>query len=247
VSKQGRWVKVYVKTLWDSKLRDLTCTQKWIFVTLILLADNNSGFLLGEDASPSYIGLAAGTDARIVRNSLVKIAEKSLIITHDNGDIEIRNWYKYQSTTAKRDQYREGQNALLDKNREDKNREDNIYSVDTEKVLLDFNELGPGPKHENLSDKAIDIIIKLCTDGDASGEIWDNEKFTAAFKIYGDMYRSGRWSYKWPSITDLLSRTLYQKSGPGLLRFLKREGYDPEKEIGFNDKKKSKRTYEQGL
>lgn len=124
--------------------------------------------------------------------------------------------------------------------------------IDIDKVFDDFNELGPGPKHKSRPKKAKELMIKLCTEGDASGEIWDNDKFATAFKIYADKVSSGEWTYKWPSITDLLSRTFYQKTGPGLLRFLPREGYDPEKEVGFDDGKtrtkgRKKPNYDKGL
>lgn len=202
---------------------------------------------------------------QIVRTCLVKFSELDFLthdVTHGVTVITIRKYDRYQdikrysNTTdnppitheqhtppEKVTQEQHKGNTLKNKgNKGNKGIKEKGNDINAEKVLTDFNELGPGPKHERLSDKGRELIISLCTEGDASGEVWDNDKFATAFGVYNKLLESGVWTYKWPSITDLLSRTFYQKTGPGLLRFLPREGYDPEKEVGFDDGKAKEKT-----
>jgi phage replication O-like protein O len=96
---------------------------------------------------------------------------------------------------------------------------------------VSWNDNGPGPVHAKLGRKADELIDLITTEGAADGEVWDIDKFTLAVTIYKELYEAGVWEYKWPSLTDLLSRTYHQKSGPGLTRFLPRPGYDPRKEL----------------
>ena len=104
--------------------------------------------------------------------------------------------------------------------------------------LTAWNEKGPGPKHAKLGAKAGEYIYLLTTEGAADGEVWTLDKFTTAVEIYTELLKAGRWKYKWPSLTDLLSRTLNQKTGPGLMRFLPGEDYDPRKELGLREGRK---------
>jgi len=120
---KGRWVKIYTKILWDPTVRKLTCTQKWVFITLIILADEEGGVVSGDSATTHHITLAAGSDALTVKKIIRILEENSLITVRKSGDIVIPNWYKYQSTTAAREGRKKRRNAAqeveVDKIRED--------------------------------------------------------------------------------------------------------------------------------
>jgi hypothetical protein len=246
--KGDTWFKFYVKAIWSPSVRKLTPTQRWVFVTLLALATEGDGKLHGASTEPAFMALACGTDVRSVRKAVAKMRELCLINVRENGDIEITNWSKYQSTTVQRRERKERQKsggkaakkrrtAATDKNRIDKNRED-IYKGEYEDWLRAWNENTPGPKHEKLGANGIKFIGLLTTEGAADGIVWTLETFTEAVKIYGQAIRAGRWGYKWPSLVDLLSRTYHQKTGPGLTHFLPREGYNPYKDLGLQIKER---------
>ena len=100
--KGDTWFKFYVKAIWSPSLRKLTPTQRWVWNTLLALATEGDGVIHGAATEPSHIALASATDARGVPDALAKMQHLCLINVHKNGDIKIRNWPKYQSTTAER-------------------------------------------------------------------------------------------------------------------------------------------------
>jgi len=138
--KGDTWCKFHVKAIWSPSLRKLTPTQRWIWQTLQALATEGDGVIHGAATEPSHIALASATDARGVPDALAKMQHLCLINVHKNGDIKIRNWLKYQSTTTERRKRKvrqiggekpavKRQPAAPDKNRIDKNRIDNIKNI----------------------------------------------------------------------------------------------------------------------
>jgi len=92
------------------------------------------------------------------------------------------------------------------------------------------------PRVRKITPRLARYIEILTTRGDASGFVWTTKAFKAAVRCYEALTRAGEWQYRWPSLIDLLSRTVHQTKGPGLLRFLPQEGYDPYAVINFKDK-----------
>ena len=100
--KGDKWFKFYVKAIWSPSLRKLTATQRWIWNTLLALATEDDGNIRGNAANLSHISAASATDVRGMQQAVAKMQHLCLINVRKNGDIKIRNWSKYQSTTAER-------------------------------------------------------------------------------------------------------------------------------------------------
>jgi len=101
------WFKLYSAIIWDANVRRLTATQKWLYVTILCLL-NEEGYddgagservrVLSVAASnPSHLSTAAGSDLRTTCIGLEKLQEYSLIIVKGDNEIAVPNWYKFQA------------------------------------------------------------------------------------------------------------------------------------------------------
>jgi hypothetical protein len=102
------WVKLYVdQCLRGSMIAELSPTQRWMFVGLILLAGdspvpgivyrrkNEDGIPIGY--SDSVLADTLGVDESDIQPGLFRMVEKSKISVDSLGVITVSNWGKYQS------------------------------------------------------------------------------------------------------------------------------------------------------
>jgi hypothetical protein len=47
-----KWIKLWTKIIWNADMRELTATQRWIFITLLCLAAENDGIISGNPVVP---------------------------------------------------------------------------------------------------------------------------------------------------------------------------------------------------
>ena len=157
--KGDTWFKFYVKAIWSPSLRKLTPTQRWVWNTLLALATEGDGVVHGAATEPSHIALASATDARGVPNALAKMQHLCLINVRKNGDIKIRNWLKYQSTTAERRKRKVRQIGG------EKPADKRQVAAPDKKLEVDKNKIKNTPTKEEAikyySDKLGNIAVKL--------------------------------------------------------------------------------------
>lgn len=102
------WVKLYVdQCLRGSMIAELSPTQRWMFVGLILLAGDSpipgqvyrrkdeNGLPVGY--SDAVLADTLGVDESEIRPGIARMVEKSKVFVDALGVISISNWTKYQS------------------------------------------------------------------------------------------------------------------------------------------------------
>lgn len=92
------WVKVY-KNILHSKIMTLKPEQRWIFIGLLLIANDEPerGKIRGHwlDKNGKLLANSLGTSTKLLQNTLKTLAKLSVIILNEN-EISIKNFVSYQ-------------------------------------------------------------------------------------------------------------------------------------------------------
>lgn len=170
---KGRWVKLYSRILLDPDVMKLSDKEFRFFINLLVVA----GELQTKGKVPQKWLETVTKTSRMYMNSHSDILEKlryNGFISILADGVKIRNWYKYQSTTAERREREGRRNAALEKIREDKSREEYI------KVFAVWNDHPKiKPKHRTLTTGIIKAL-------NARVEHFSIDEICQAIKNYGD-------------------------------------------------------------
>ena len=171
------WIKLWTKIIWDADIRDVTPAARWIYVVLLCLASKNDGIIQHPDNTFAYLRDISCCDLRTLRKSLGILREKCKIIVADNGNIEIPNWHKYQSTTAERAGRKGRQKAGTEVEQIRTEEKKNIY-----RVIFDAWIAHPNirPKHVKLTTGMEKAINARLSDG------YTVEQICQSINNYGD-------------------------------------------------------------
>jgi hypothetical protein len=225
--------KITAKTIKDETGVDITTIEKLLAGGLKnVFYDNGTGtvfvakaYLYNRGGRPDLVVKSIRTERELTPSPLwgvfdqfYELTDNSIIIKYDLNSLPIDTQGINTTTTTSTYTTTSTTKEVKEANA--------VPEIDFDGLLADWNEHGPGPKHEKASDKVKELLTNLTTVGDASGFVWDKEKLVLAYKYYKAAVETTGF-YKWPTWLDVLSRTFNQRNGPGLGRFIPKEGYEP--------------------
>lgn len=136
---KGRWIKLYSRILLDPDITKLSDKEFRYFINLLVVAGELQN---GGKVPQKWLETVCKTTRIHMNSHLVivrKLSDNGFISILSDG-VKIRNWYKYQSTTAERLQREKRRIAALDKTRGDKKREETPTAGDANKYFYDTLE-----------------------------------------------------------------------------------------------------------
>ena len=109
-----KWVKLWTATLYGSTMKELTPSQRWVWVGLLLLAGDSPepGVVCIKQGVPytrQQLAKILGVDLRVLENAINRLQAANKVYTSKQRCLVISNWNHYQGDYERVRRHRERQ------------------------------------------------------------------------------------------------------------------------------------------